>query len=191
MELTTLLKRLRLEHLEAQLDGLCEQAVKGDLDDKGFLAEALEAEWRGRYQRGVESRLKLARSPWIKTLAEFDFDFQPSLDRKDIRELAGLSWIERAHNVVPLGPPGGNLSMSALGTRTVANRGHLTFAFSGHDSFRLTGRGGSGEASVLKTDDHDNEFKTSGAGLQRALRGARGRAGARVRRSPSDSSSAT
>jgi DNA replication protein DnaC len=38
-----------------------------------------------------ESRLKLARFPWIKTLDQFDFDFQPSLDRKVVRELAGLS----------------------------------------------------------------------------------------------------
>lgn len=121
MELTTLLERLRLEHLEAQLDGLCEQAAKGDLDYKGFLAQALEAEWRGRYQRGVESRLQLARFPWIKTLEQFDFDFQPSIDRKVIRELAGLSFVERAENVVLLGPPGvGKTHLAvALGVKAV------------------------------------------------------------------------
>ena len=42
----------------------------------------------------------------MKTLDQFDFDFQPSLDRKLVRELAGLSFVERAHNVVLLGPPG-------------------------------------------------------------------------------------
>jgi len=106
MELTTLLERMKMEHLLAQLDGVCEQAATRDLDYKGFLAQALEAEWRGRYQRSVESRLKLARFPWVKTLEQFDFDVQPSLDRKVIRELAGLSWVGRAHNVVLLGPPG-------------------------------------------------------------------------------------
>src|SRR5215468_6746150 len=55
---------------------------------------------------GVESRLKLARLPWVKTLDQFDFDFQPSIDRKQVRELAGLSFVERAENVVLLGPPG-------------------------------------------------------------------------------------
>src|SRR5688572_1421815 len=89
MELTSLLERMKMEHLLAQRDGVCEHAAKGDLDYRGFLTQALEAEWRGRHQRGVESRLKLARLPWVKTLDQFDFDFQPSIDRKQLRELAG------------------------------------------------------------------------------------------------------
>jgi DNA replication protein DnaC len=105
MDLSILLERMKMEHLLAQLDGVCEHAAKGDLDYKGFLTQALEAEWRGRHQRGVESRLKLARLPWIKSLDQFDFDFQPSIDRKQVRELAGLSFVERAENVVLLGPP--------------------------------------------------------------------------------------
>ena len=105
MDLTTLLERLKMEHLLAQIDGVCEQAAQGDLDYKAFLARALDTEWQGRHQRGVEGRLKQARLPWIKTLDQFDFDFQPSIDRKTIRELAGGSFIERAHNVVLLGPP--------------------------------------------------------------------------------------
>jgi DNA replication protein DnaC len=121
MELTTLLERMKMEHLLAQLDGVCEQAAQGDLDFKGFLTRALEAEWHGRYQRGVEGRLKQARLPWIKTLDQFDFDFQPSIDRKTIRELAGGSFIERAHNVVLLGPPGvGKTHLAiALGVKAV------------------------------------------------------------------------
>lgn len=102
-----------MEHLPAQLDGVCEHAAKGDLDYKGFLTQALEAEWRGRHQRGVESRLKLARLPWIKSLDQFDFDFQPSIDRKQVRELAGLSFVERAENDVLLGPPGVGKTWSA------------------------------------------------------------------------------
>jgi DNA replication protein DnaC len=121
MELNHLLERMKMEHLLAQLDGVCEQAAKGDVDYKGFLAQALEAEWRGRHQRGVESRLKLARFPWLKTLEQFDFDFQPSVDRKMLRELAGLSFVERMENVVLLGPPGvGKTHLAiALGIKAV------------------------------------------------------------------------
>jgi hypothetical protein len=54
MELAHLLERLKMDHLLTQLDGVCEQAAKGDLDYQGFLARALEAEWRGRQQRGIE-----------------------------------------------------------------------------------------------------------------------------------------
>jgi DNA replication protein DnaC len=121
MQIAALLERLKLDHLAAQLDGVCEQAAKGDLDYKSFLTEALAAEWKGRYQKGVENRLKLARFPWIKTLDQFDFAFQPSIDRKIVRELGGLSFLERAHNVVLLGPPGvGKTHIAvALGVKAV------------------------------------------------------------------------
>jgi DNA replication protein DnaC len=121
MELSVLLDRLKMEHLLTQLEGVCEQTAKGDLDYQGFLAQALEAEWRGRQQRGIESRLRLARFPWLKTVEQFDFEFQPSLDRKVVRELAGMSFIERTENVVLLGPPGvGKTHLAiALGIKTV------------------------------------------------------------------------
>jgi DNA replication protein DnaC len=106
MELEILLSKLKMDHLEAQLDAVCEQAAQRELDYKTFLSQALETEWQGRYRRGIEARLRQARFPWIKTLEQFDFDFQPSLDRKQVRELAGLSFVERAHNVIVLGPPG-------------------------------------------------------------------------------------
>jgi hypothetical protein len=41
-----------VEHLLALPDGVCEHAAKGDLDYKGFLTHALEAEGRGRHQCG-------------------------------------------------------------------------------------------------------------------------------------------
>lgn len=106
MELARLLEKLKLDYLSDQLDAVCEQAAHDELDYKNFLSRALSIEWQGRHQRGIETRLRLARFPWLKTLEQFDFDFQPSLDRRQVRELAGLSFVERAHNVVILGPPG-------------------------------------------------------------------------------------
>ena len=121
MELTALLEKLKLEHLDAQLDAVCELAAARDLDYKSFLAQALQTEWQGRFQRGVEARLRLSRFPWLKTLEQFDFDFQPSLDRRQVRELAGLSFVERSQNVVILGPPGvGKTHLAvALGVKAV------------------------------------------------------------------------
>jgi DNA replication protein DnaC len=121
MELETLLSKLKMDHLEAQMDALCEQAAQRELDYQTFLTEALRAEWQGRFQRGIETRLRQSRFPWVKTLEQFDFDFQPSLDKRQVRELAGLSFIERAHNVVVLGPPGvGKTHLAvALGVKAV------------------------------------------------------------------------
>ena len=121
MELEHLLGKLKMDHLEAQLDAVCEQAAQRQADYKTFLVQALQTEWQGRYQRGTELRLRQARFPWLKTLEQFDFDFQPSLDRRLIRELAGMSFVERAHNVIVLGPPGvGKTHLAiALGIKAV------------------------------------------------------------------------
>jgi len=121
MELNHLLERLKMDHLEAQLDAVCEQASQRQMDYKSFLVQALETEWQGRYQRGIEARLRMARFPWLKTLDQFDFDFQPSLDKRQVRELAGMSFVERAHNVILLGPPGvGKTHLAiALGVKAV------------------------------------------------------------------------
>lgn len=121
MELETLLAKLKMDHLEAQLDAVCEQAAQQELDFKSFLRQALSVEWQGRDRRGIETRLRQARFPWIKTLEQFDFEFQPSLDRRQVRELAGLSFLQRSHNVVILGPPGvGKTHLAvALGVKAV------------------------------------------------------------------------
>jgi len=121
MELDHLLDKLKMEHLEAKLDAVCEQASQKQLDYKTFLVQALETEWQGRYQRGIEARMRQARFPWLKTLDQFDFEFQPSLDRRQVRELAGMSFVERAHNVIILGPPGvGKTHLSiGLGVKAV------------------------------------------------------------------------
>ena len=106
MELSALLEKLKFSHLEEGLDGVLERAAKAELDYKSFLEEALALEWQGRHQSGVESRLSQARLPWVKTLEQFDFSFQPSIDRKAIRELATLAFVGRGENVILLGPPG-------------------------------------------------------------------------------------
>lgn len=121
MQLTGLLEKMKMEHLAGSLESLCEHAAKRDLGYKEFLTEALQTEWQGRHQKGTEMRLSMARFPWIKTIEQFDLSFQPGIDRKVIRELSGLSFVERAENIMLLGPPGvGKTHLAiALGVKAV------------------------------------------------------------------------
>jgi DNA replication protein DnaC len=114
MQLNDLCGKLKFDHLPAQLDTLCEQAAKRELNYREFLAEALGTEWQGRRLKGVERGLRLARFPYIKTLEQFDLGFQPSIDRKLVRELAGLGFVERGDNLLLLGPPGTGKTMLAV-----------------------------------------------------------------------------
>ena len=114
MQLEHLMDKLKLEHLSVCLDSVCEQAAKRELDYRSFLVEALSAEWAGRHGRGVEVRLAQAHFPAIKTLEQFDYAFQPSLDRRVVRDLSGMGFVERAENVILLGPPGVGKSHLAI-----------------------------------------------------------------------------
>ena len=56
--------------------------------------------------RYLRARLQLAHLPFVKTFEQFDFEFQPSIDEKQIRELRSLRFVHETSNVVFLGRPG-------------------------------------------------------------------------------------
>jgi len=101
-----LLKALSLRHLEKRLPELYEQARMHSLTYEAFLRRVLTMEVEGRKLAAQQKRLKAAKLPTRKTLEEFDFTFQPSIDERLLWELAELSFIKTNRNVVFLGPPG-------------------------------------------------------------------------------------
>src|SRR6266487_966103 len=100
------MKTLGLTHLEKALPALFEQARQQKMTYETFLQRALDAEVEGRNLRAAQRRIQAARLPVTKTLESFEFSFQPSISERLVRELADLSFIQTASNVIVLGPPG-------------------------------------------------------------------------------------
>ena len=100
------LKQLGLTSLAQQLPMLLDDARQQQLSYEAFLQRALGAEMTGRQERALQRRLRAARLPSHTHLATFDYSFQPTLSERLVRELAGLSFMQTATNVIFLGPPG-------------------------------------------------------------------------------------
>lgn len=100
------LTRLKLTTMRDQVDSLAEQAAKAQWSYLHFLEQLLEGEVTGRSARHVVMQTKLAHFPFLKTLDTFDFAFQPSLNERQVRELATTRFIAHGENVLLLGPPG-------------------------------------------------------------------------------------
>jgi DNA replication protein DnaC len=112
---------LRLTHLPHCYEALAEEASVKDLPYLEFLEQALEAESQAKHTRNVRLKTQWAHFPYKKGRDQFDFAFQPSVDERKLRELAGLAFLERKENVLLLGPPGvGKTHLGiALGTEAI------------------------------------------------------------------------
>jgi DNA replication protein DnaC len=100
------LSRLRLPRIREIL-----QAVIRSAEDQGksylsFLDDLLEEEVAQKEQRRIEIALKISGLPFIKSIDEFDFTFQPKLDRQKVMSLFDLTFIGQNGNIIFLGPPG-------------------------------------------------------------------------------------
>ena len=100
------LRALKLAGIIGCYRELAEQAATGKLQYEEYLSLLLEEEIKGKTERSLNSKIRKARFPFIKTLEEFDFSFQPGLSEKEIIRLGSLEFIESKGNLVFLGPPG-------------------------------------------------------------------------------------
>lgn len=109
------LDELGLTQAAQVLDSRAEQAVKADWSYIEFVDHLFAEELAVRKERSLKARTRLARIPAVKTLADFDFEAQPGVDRQLINELATLTFIDRTDNICFLGPPGVGKSHLAVG----------------------------------------------------------------------------
>ena len=100
------LKKLRLPAMAEMLDSYAKQAASVNVSYIDFLSGLVSEELMSKERKGVESRIRSARFPVLKNLGDFDYGFQPSVNRKKLEELFSLRFIDNKENVLLLGPPG-------------------------------------------------------------------------------------
>lgn len=100
------LEILKMKNTLDVLDNYLEMAVKDKTNIVDVLDHLLCEEAKSRRSRAYEKAIQMSGFPIKKGLDAFDFSFQPSLDKRQIEELATMRFLETAENIVFLGPPG-------------------------------------------------------------------------------------
>jgi DNA replication protein DnaC len=100
------LKRLRLSGVLETLEARNQQAIDGQWSYVEFLSRLLEDEVARRAQKQLALRLRRATINTSKTLEAFDFNFNPTISRQKVLDLAAGDYIRQHHNVLLCGPTG-------------------------------------------------------------------------------------
>lgn len=119
------LSRLRMRSIAERLDALLSEAARTEPTYLDFLDKLLSEEIGSKQRKRVAMGIQIAHFPTIKTLEDFDFKFQPSIDQKLVRELATGRFIAQAENVLVFGPPGvGKTHLAIALGRAAVEMGH-------------------------------------------------------------------
>src|SRR5690348_16763322 len=126
--LRTQLADLKMPGALEALDAILQRSDSGQLAAGAAIEQLLGAHIQLRNARRLQTAMRSARLPAVKTLADFDFSFQPSVKREQLESLHTLGFIERKENVVLLGPPGVGKTHLALSLAvTAAERGRRVY----------------------------------------------------------------
>lgn len=136
-ELIPLLKKLRLSGVLETLDLRLREAVDDEVAPIEFLVRTLRDEVERRESKLMATRVRKASFEHAKTLADFDFAFNPTVPKAKVIDLATCTFLGRRENVLLLGQTGVGKShlAQAIGHRACRG-GHSVLFIPAHEMFR-------------------------------------------------------
>lgn len=134
------LRKLRLLKSVERLEALLQHAASEELPYAEFLEQVLGEEVAAKTTKNIAMRTAMARFPFVKPLESFEFGYQPSIDRKQVQDLASCHFIEHGDNVIVLGPPGvGKTHLAvSLGLKAIEAGYRVLFTTAAHLISTLT-----------------------------------------------------
>jgi len=125
-QLKAALKRLKLSGLLSSLDIRLQEAQGNQLSHLEFLELIVGDEITLREDRAIQRRINAAKFRELKAIEDFDFSFNPSINRRQIMDLATCRFIRQQRDILFTGPPGVGKShlAQALGHQA-AKMGHV------------------------------------------------------------------
>lgn len=123
------LERLGMVNAAERIEGLISEAVKNDTAPHLLIDQLLDAELERREERRLQTSLRLSGLPTGQTLGNFDFSFQPSVERSRIETLGTCQWIREKRTLLIQGPPGVGKShlAVALGVKAIEHGFSVVF----------------------------------------------------------------
>lgn len=122
-------KLLTLSSISDNYESMAIDATKTKISYQEYLYKLLQQQIIDRADRSINAKIKKAGFPYIATIEMFDFSFQPNIDEKLLKELATLSFLKDAKNILLLGPPGvGKTHLAiAIGLEATRQRRRVKF----------------------------------------------------------------
>ena len=100
------LAELGIQKMQEHLDDYIDLVNRGEKSFSEALGELVDIERRHNQERRENANVMTAHFPFIKTMDDFDFDFQPSINRKELLEFNNLGFLERHENILFVGTSG-------------------------------------------------------------------------------------
>jgi len=100
------LKILKLNKIETILDNYLERISKDKINFIDAFRYLIEVEKTAQDEKSLIMRTNVAGFPFRKTIDQYDFDYQPSIDKETIHQLQTGRFIYNQENIILLGPPG-------------------------------------------------------------------------------------
>jgi DNA replication protein DnaC len=104
--LETYLRQLHLPGFLRNYQAFATDAARNNLDYPRYLLALAEQEVNQREQNRIQKRVKAARLPVLKELADFDFSALPTLNKAQVIDLARGEYIRKCEPIVFIGNPG-------------------------------------------------------------------------------------